>query len=552
MPIKEDTIQESLAGRKHPVPQNVMDVEFKVIGDLTLRQVFYIAAGAVAAYLFYKTGIPTFWKYILMFLSGALGVAVAFVPIEERGLDKWLVIFINSIVTPTQRIWRKSMSASSVSFLSNYEQLQILKSEMISLTPIKNRNRLEEYLGMIENKSSTTYDTLEDNRIKEIQQSLQTSKTTVRAYESSTIVDTPVLETPILEVPSIDEKDWSSKPEKNMPVDEMPINMREIMKDELDSKNELVNLINSTEEGYNQEGPIEVFTQQKIDRPMSNLPGLGDQPSEKGEIKLEDIRRIPPVIVAEDIKSMHEKEETLEKKVSELLELAKKARSQYQIKTGKPVKKKAEVSDVKAKYNELEAANEKLAEEISKSTKQIEMIDGTNNSKIKLENQIENLTHKSDNLDNVLKEINAELDALKKNESQPNPQIEPVETKNEQEQSAAKQQKNSNSVNPFTLNQVKKAAPKDSKLQPNIIEGTIKNLEGNLIEGAAIIIKDKEGNVLRALKTNQFGQFRIQTPVPNGKYTVEILKGGMSFDIIVVEAIGKVINPIYLVARTEK
>jgi len=83
----------------------------------------------------------------------------------------------------------------------------------------------------------------------------------------------------------------------------------------------------------------------------------------------------------------------------------------------------------------------------------------------------------------------------------------------------------------------------------NIIHGIVKDKDGNLLESAVVIIKDSNGDVMRALKTNQLGQFKTQTAVPNGGYTVEAIKGGQKFDIISVEAFGQPIRPINLIAN---
>jgi len=58
---------------------------------------------------------------------------------------------------------------------------------------------------------------------------------------------------------------------------------------------------------------------------------------------------------------------------------------------------------------------------------------------------------------------------------------------------------------------------------------------------------DKYGDAIKALKSNKLGQFRTQTPVLNGKYTVEVIKGGEKFDIISVEAKGDPLDAIYII-----
>lgn len=62
MPIKEET---ETVGRKHPVPQNVMDVEFKVVGDLTVRQVMYLFIGGILIFIFSDQGSRRFGDGLL-------------------------------------------------------------------------------------------------------------------------------------------------------------------------------------------------------------------------------------------------------------------------------------------------------------------------------------------------------------------------------------------------------------------------------------------------------------------------------------------------------
>ena len=92
--------------RQHAVPQNIMDVEFKIVGDLTMRQFFYLMIfGAIAYGAF--VGINNILRWPIIAVTVLAGIAFAFLPIEERGLDVWVINFFKSIYAPNQRIWRK-------------------------------------------------------------------------------------------------------------------------------------------------------------------------------------------------------------------------------------------------------------------------------------------------------------------------------------------------------------------------------------------------------------------------------------------------------------
>lgn len=98
----------------HPVPQNVTDFQFHLVGDMTLKQFTYLAIGLAFAYLlFVTTGSEslkdTIWPFVawpLIIISALLGVAFAFLPIKERPLDHWAAAFMKAIFSPTQRKWK--------------------------------------------------------------------------------------------------------------------------------------------------------------------------------------------------------------------------------------------------------------------------------------------------------------------------------------------------------------------------------------------------------------------------------------------------------------
>lgn len=92
---------------QHPVPQNISSYQFHLVGDMTLKQFLELAGGVVVAVLFYATGLPGIIKWPLILISVAFGAALAFVPLEERPLEKWIFAFFRSIYSPTLFHWEK-------------------------------------------------------------------------------------------------------------------------------------------------------------------------------------------------------------------------------------------------------------------------------------------------------------------------------------------------------------------------------------------------------------------------------------------------------------
>lgn len=92
---------------QHPVPQNVTTFQFRLIGDMTLKQFGYLAGGAILAYISYNLPLPFFFRYPLAAIFGLGGIGFAFVPIEERPMDVWFISFIRSVYSPTQYLWQR-------------------------------------------------------------------------------------------------------------------------------------------------------------------------------------------------------------------------------------------------------------------------------------------------------------------------------------------------------------------------------------------------------------------------------------------------------------
>ncbi|MBI2405933.1 PrgI family protein [Candidatus Microgenomates bacterium] len=93
--------------QQHPVPQNIASYEFHLVGDMTLRQFFQVAGGALVGLLFYASPLPGIIKWPFILFSGLAGVALAFLPIEERPLSMWFLAFLHAIYSPTKYVWQQ-------------------------------------------------------------------------------------------------------------------------------------------------------------------------------------------------------------------------------------------------------------------------------------------------------------------------------------------------------------------------------------------------------------------------------------------------------------
>ncbi len=132
--------------QEHPVPQNVTGYEFHLIGQMTLKQFMEVAGGIVVAVVINATNLPEIIRYPLMGVAGLTGLALAFLPLEGRPLDRWFFAFIRSIYQPTLFYWKKTDTTPPV--FQYHPPKNLDTSPQVDYTPIR-QSRVQEYLTTI-------------------------------------------------------------------------------------------------------------------------------------------------------------------------------------------------------------------------------------------------------------------------------------------------------------------------------------------------------------------------------------------------------------------
>ena len=196
-----------------------------------------------------------------------------------------------------------------------------------------------------------------------------------------------------------------------------------------------------------------------------------------------------------------------------------------------------------SKMNELKRQNSSLSNEITRILKEVD----------DLKKYTSDVTAKNEAYSRRLKEEETRLEGLAKEKGETEENLarlqkEVVESRLKLAGRAADLEKNL---------EAKMSSPKipHAKIPPlvrdlpNVINGLVREKDGRLIDGAVVIVKDDENEPVRALKTNGLGQFIITTPVPNGRFTVSVEKRGLTFDIITVDVLGGVLEPLEFIAR---
>ncbi len=95
--------------RQHAIPQNILDVEFKIFTKFTLKEFAYLAIGigigGIFLYMYAKNQIPSFLAIPIFIISSGIGIFFALVPINDQPADQYIKNFVKAIQKPTRRVW---------------------------------------------------------------------------------------------------------------------------------------------------------------------------------------------------------------------------------------------------------------------------------------------------------------------------------------------------------------------------------------------------------------------------------------------------------------
>jgi len=158
--------------QQHPVPQNISGFEFKLVGLLTLKQFGYIAAAGVLGFILYYSPFPGFIKLLLIVIVALSGIALALVPINDIPLDRWIVVFIKSVYSPTKRIWKKDKKVLEFLGPTYSQYLKSITKPGVPRHPA-DRKKLEVYLARLRaQRYRSPLDFMEDARLSNLKQNL--------------------------------------------------------------------------------------------------------------------------------------------------------------------------------------------------------------------------------------------------------------------------------------------------------------------------------------------------------------------------------------------
>jgi len=152
--------------QQHTVPQNITGFEFKLIGALTIKQFAYLAAASIFSFVFFLA-IPGILKWFFIAPAALVGLAFAFLPVNGIGFDKWILLFIHAVFSPSLRLWHKA--PKEISFLSDAFSYYLRRPIPVKTGVASDRGRLKTYLSQLQpRKMADKFDLAENTRLSTI------------------------------------------------------------------------------------------------------------------------------------------------------------------------------------------------------------------------------------------------------------------------------------------------------------------------------------------------------------------------------------------------
>jgi hypothetical protein len=180
---------------QHPIPQQIASYQFKLVGDMTLKQFTQLAGGALISLLLYASPLHPFIKWPLIIISFLFGVALAFLPIQDRPLSTWIFVFFRSIYSPTYFVWNKSKKPSE------YFMPEEVSAKPASIKIAEKKETVEELLQPVVKQTSVTekLEEKEKSYLTKLTQSFIAPNTTV--VISTTPIHTFIQPAPLKQAP---------------------------------------------------------------------------------------------------------------------------------------------------------------------------------------------------------------------------------------------------------------------------------------------------------------------------------------------------------------
>jgi len=146
----------------HPIPQDVTGFQFKLIGNMTVKQFAYLAVGIIIAGVLWASHLNFLIKFPFCILFAILGAALAYFPISGRPMDTMIGKYIEALVSPTQFIYEKTGGQIYFPNRMSFVAKKNIKQYGNSLSPFP-KDKLKAYLESLGTQPKNKVDEKENN-----------------------------------------------------------------------------------------------------------------------------------------------------------------------------------------------------------------------------------------------------------------------------------------------------------------------------------------------------------------------------------------------------
>ncbi len=150
---------------QHPIPRDISGFQFKLIGDMTLKQFGYLLVFSVSGYILFKIlPMGLVINAIVGGITAFCGIIFAFIPFQDRPVDQWILAFVKSVYSPTQFIYFKQNEPPSI-LTSNpvYKNIAVVHHQQM----LDSKKLLDNYLSKIPLKPTDSFDRNENRLLAE-------------------------------------------------------------------------------------------------------------------------------------------------------------------------------------------------------------------------------------------------------------------------------------------------------------------------------------------------------------------------------------------------
>lgn len=536
---------------QHPVPQNVTTFQFRLIGDMTLKQFGYLAGGAILGYIAYKLPLPFFFTWPLAASLALGGIGFAFVPVEERPMDVWFLSFMKSIYSPTQYLWQKTQVTPPAS--TEKPPVVAPQSAPVAATVPQPSTRRSSFAGL-----NLQLDALKKQLLGFGVKKAKPAPAQAPVITGQAAVPMPPRPTaqpaaqsfvPVMPNPAAQ----GSQPAAPVPtpapvpVVQPPQPASHPVRQSTGGTSlfawiaELFKPKPGTAKPHPAPQPVAM----PVHMQAPQMPVQAPQPHPvKSHVLTSNSGGVfdwiasffaprpkpaPAVIPAYPMAYPNVYQTTNAPSVT-----GSKPQPVEQAPAAPTPVTPPPNDEAQKKADELQKQLETLRTELQSKTMSESRI-------LELQKQLlEVLDQKS--------KMEHEIQALRQQLSQPQ---QPQQYKAAVVSKAEPEKATVKVITPDVA--VKAGLPRLTTF-PNVVTGIIKDTSGNLLPGVLVTVRDKEDIPVRALKTNKLGQFAASTPLPNGVFTVDIEdpKNTYNFDRVRITLNGTVMSPLEIIAKSKR